>query len=132
MDDILLQNRMRLPVTTGFPAVSTKVRQQETQTQDPSSFQQILEEKSSAQGLSFSKHAAGRVAERGIELSSYGLERLNNGLRLAKAKGLDDALLLMDGSAFIISAKNNMVITALNPGELKEKVFTNIDGTVIL
>ena len=61
-----------------------------------------------------------------------GLEKLSQGVELARDKGLDDALILMDGSAFIVSAKNSTVITALNGRELNGKVITNIDGTVIL
>ena len=47
-------------------------------------------------------------------------------------KVMVDSLIIMDGSAFIVNAKNGMVITALNSGELKGRVITNIDGTVIL
>ena len=82
--------------------------------------------------ISFSKHAAGRIEHREIPLSQDGLERLRDGMEIARDKGLQDALILMDGSAFIVSAKNSTVITAMNSQELKNKVITNIDGTVIL
>ena len=72
------------------------------------------------------------MAERGIELSSSGMERLEEGLRLAREKGLNDTLILLDGSAFIVSARNGRVITAMPSQELNGRVFTNIDGTVIL
>ena len=78
------------------------------------------------------KHAAGRIEHREIPLSQDGLERLRDGMEIARDKGLQDALILMDGSAFIVSAKNSTVITAMNSQELKNKVITNIDGTVIL
>ena len=84
------------------------------------------------QELTFSKHAAGRMAQREIPLSADGLERLNHGVQLAREKELEDALILMDGSAFIVSAKNGRVVTAMPSGELQGRVFTNIDGTVIL
>ena len=38
----------------------------------------------------------------------------------------------MDNMAFVVSVKNNVVITAVNNEELKENVFTNIDGAVIV
>ena len=82
--------------------------------------------------ISFSKHAAGRIAQREIPMSPSGLERLSEGVQIARGRGIQDALILMDGSAFIVSAKNSTVITALNSSELKNKAITNIDGTVIL
>ena len=37
---------------------------------------------------------------------------------------------MVDNLAFVVSIKNNTVITAVNEGE--EKIFTNIDGAVII
>jgi len=39
-------------------------------------------------------------------------------------------LVLVDDIAFIVNTKSNTVVTAVN--EAEEKVFTNIDGTVII
>ena len=125
MDNLLIRRRMSLPVTTGIPTEAPKVQPQGVQTQPNVSFRQVLEQTAQKQELSFSKHATQRVAQRGIELSETGMERLNEGLQIVRDKG-------MDGSAFIVNAKNGMVITALNSGELKGRVITNIDGTVIL
>lgn len=132
MDDLLIRSRMQLPVTTGIPATQQHSRLQTQQTSEGPSFRQVLEQTARKQELSFSKHAAGRVAQREIALSDTDMERLNEGLQIAKDKGMQDALIMMDGSAFIVSAKNSMVITALNSQELKGRVITNIDGTVIL
>ena len=92
----------------------------------------MLERMAEEDKISFSKHAAGRIEHREIPLSEDGLTRLRDGMEIARDKGLQDALILMDGSAFIVSAKNSTVITAMNSQELKNKVITNIDGTVIL
>ena len=132
MDNLLIRRRMSLPVTTGIPTEAPKVQPQGVQTQPNVSFRQVLEQTAQKQELSFSKHATQRVAQRGIELSEKGMERLNEGLQIVRDNGMEDALILMDGSAFIVNAKNGMVITALNSGELKGRVITNIDGTVIL
>ena len=126
---------MNLPVTTGAPAVP--VRRQDAKTSQAgtaSPFRQMLERMAGEgeEKISFSKHAAGRIEHREIDLSQDGLERLRGGMEIARDKGLRDALILMDGSAFIVSAKNSTVITAMNSQELKNKVITNIDGTVIL
>nr|WP_302819951.1 TIGR02530 family flagellar biosynthesis protein [Ruthenibacterium lactatiformans] len=132
MDTLLIRGRMNFPVTTGNAIVPQQIQPQALQDEKAGSFQKVLEQTVQKQELSFSKHAAERVAERDIELSTSGLERLNEGLKIAREKGLADALIMMDGSAFIISAKNSMVITALKDQELKGRAITNIDGTVIL
>lgn len=134
MDDFLIRGRMNLPITTGGASPAAQRTGQDTQTQKAadSSFRQLLEKMASGQEISFSKHAAGRIAMREIPMSQDGLERLTQGMQIAQSKGIQDALILMDGSAFIVSAKNSTVITALNSSELKQKVITNIDGTVIL
>ena len=131
MDDLLIQRRMRMPVVTGVPTSPEAVRSSQPQT--GTSFRDVLEQEAQkTTELSFSRHAAGRVAERGIEISRTGMERLEEGLRMAREKGLNDTLILMDGSVFIVSAQNGTVITAMPSQELNGRVFTNIDGTVIL
>jgi len=40
-------------------------------------------------------------------------------------------LVMIDNQAFILSTMNNKVITAVNSDDLKENIFTNIDGAVI-
>lgn len=134
MDDFLIRNRMNLPITTGGASAAAQRTGQDTQTQRPAetSFRQMLEQMAGGGEISFSKHAAGRIQQREIDLSAEGLAKLTQGMEIARDKGIQDALILMDGSAFIVSAKNSTVITALNSNELKQKVITNIDGTVIL
>lgn len=134
MDDLLLRGRMNLPITTGAAAPAAQRTGQDTRTKQDAAtpFRQMLEQMSGGQQLAFSKHAAGRIAMREIPLSQAGLERLSEGVQIAKGRGIQDALILMDGSAFIVSAKNSTVVTAMNSSELKNKVITNIDGTVIL
>ena len=53
-------------------------------------------------------------------------------MKIAQKKGLNDTLILVDRTAFIVSVKNNKVITTVNGDELKGNVFTNIDGAVIV
>ncbi len=79
----------------------------------------------------FSKHAAIRLDDRNIELSSEQLNRLNEGTQKANAKGINESLVLVDELAFIVNIKNNTVITAMDQSEARENVFTNIDGAVI-
>lgn len=80
--------------------------------------------------LKFSKHANERLASRNIDLSDAQLERLETGARRAQEKGIHESLVMVDNIAFIVNVKNNTVITAVNDSD--EKIFTNIDGAVII
>ena len=79
----------------------------------------------------FSKHASERIKERNIDVGSVVTEKLNRAAEQAKEKGLKNVLVMIENQAFIISTMNNKVITAVNSQDLKENIFTNIDGAVI-
>ena len=83
-------------------------------------------------GVAFSKHAVNRVIERNIDVSGTNMERLAQGVEIAKNKGLGDTLILIDRTAFIVNAPAGKVITTVSDEDLKGNVFTNIDGTVII
>ena len=58
------------------------------------------------------------------------MQRLKNAVDKAYSKGIKDTLIVMDEVAFVVNVNARTVITAVNQGELKENVFTNIDGAV--
>jgi flagellar operon protein len=96
-------------------------------------FSEILKSKQSASEtaeLKFSKHANERLASRNIDLTDDQMARLESGAKKASEKGINESLVMVDNLAFIVNIKNNTVITAVNDGE--DKVFTNIDGAVIM
>lgn len=96
-------------------------------------FYEILKEKEASlkeTELKFSKHANERLASRNIDLTDEQYKRLQDGARKASEKGIKESLVLVDDLAFIVNIRNNTVITAVNEGE--EKIFTNIDGAVIM
>jgi flagellar operon protein len=95
-------------------------------------FSQHLQQALQQQELKFSEHAKARLQERGIELSSELVERLNSGLQKAKQKGARDSLMLTEDTAFVVSVKNQTVITAMSKDALEEQVITNIDSAVLL
>jgi flagellar operon protein len=82
-------------------------------------------------GLQFSKHARDRIERRGIELDPATLGRLSQGVGRAAGKGSRDSLVLVDGTAFVVSVSNRTVITAVGAEHMKDNVFTNIDSAVI-
>lgn len=134
MDDILLKSRLNRPIGTGTPPVGYPQGTQKPQvTGTGESFQKVLEQQlSSRQSLSFSKHAIQRIEERDINISPANMNRLQEGVELAQQKGLDNTLIIVDQSAFIVSVKNGTVVTALGDSELTGSVITNINGTVII
>lgn len=96
-------------------------------------FHELLKEKQAGINeveLKFSKHANERLASRNIDLTDEQYRRLLTGAKKASEKGIKESLVMVDNLAFIVNIKNNTVITAVNEGE--EKVFTNIDGAVII
>lgn len=99
------------------------------------SFLDVLKDKQTEKTigeLKFSKHAVDRLQDRNIELTTEQVERLENGTKKANEKGIKESLMLMDELAFIISVKNNTVITAMDKNETEGNIFTNIDGAVII
>ena len=85
----------------------------------------------SAARLNFSKHALQRVQRRGIELDPSTLARLHEGVSRAAGKGSRDSVVLVDGTAFVVSVANKTVLTAVPQEHMREQVFTNIDSAVI-
>lgn len=131
MDDILLQSRLTTPIRTGAaglqgPAGAAK----QDDAQQARSFREVFEGLRQEAGVTFSKHAASRLEQRHIRLSESSLDRLNEGVRIAREKGMNDTLIIVDDSAFVVNAGRNRVITSLS--DLRGRAITNIDGTVIV
>jgi flagellar operon protein len=95
------------------------------------SFADALTQADQSQQLQFSKHALARVERRGIALDASTLGRLSQGVQRAASKGSRDSLVLVDGTAFVVSVSNRTVITAVGSEHMKDNVFTNIDSAVI-
>jgi flagellar operon protein len=84
-----------------------------------------------ASGVKFSGHALQRVERRGIDTSPQTLARLDGAVQRAAAKGARESVVLVDGTAFVVSVRNKTVITAVDAQSMREHVFTNIDSAVI-
>jgi flagellar operon protein len=106
-----------------------------------SSFAQVLEDAgrtararataAPAGDLRFSKHALERAQRRGISLDPTTLSRLSDGVGRAAGKGSRDSVVLVDGTAFVVSVNNRTVVTAVGSEHMREHVFTNVDSAVI-
>lgn len=97
-----------------------------------SGFQQAMQDELSRTGLQFSKHAAERMVQRGVEMTPALAEDLSAAVEKARDKGAKDVVVIGTQSAFIVSVSNNTVITTMNAQEMKNNIFTNIDSAVLL
>lgn len=96
------------------------------------SFNEVLNRIKSNDEVKFSKHAIDRLNSRNIQLSDQDMSRINSAIDKAGQKGVKEALIMMDNKVFIASVQNKTIITAAVDDQLKDSVFTNIDGAVIV
>lgn len=82
--------------------------------------------------LQFSKHAQERIAQRGIEITEDLMKDLNTAVSKADAKGAKDVVIFDSVNAFIVNVPNKTVVTTMSGNEMRDNVFTNIDGAVML
>ncbi|QOY34474.2 TIGR02530 family flagellar biosynthesis protein [Anaerobacillus isosaccharinicus] len=82
--------------------------------------------------LKISKHAEKRLQDRGILINDRQWSEISVKMQEAKAKGVNDSLVVLKDAALVVSAKNNTVITALDRDEAKTQIFTNINGTILI
>lgn len=125
-----------ISVTTGNPGQDANISVNNTIKPQNSPFANELKsqlEKQQQNGVQFSQHAIDRLNQRQIDLDENNkLDRLNKAVEVAQQKGSNDTLVLLDKTAFLVSVKNNKVITTMSAEDLQGNIFTNIDSTVIM
>lgn len=131
---MIIKKPFPIDTLSNAPKTQNEVRgKNNPQSESREDFQKILLDKQKQQEpLKFSKHAQQRLEARRIHLTSNQSERLDAGVKIAKEKGVCESLILCDNLAFVVSVKNYTVVTAMHGEELKNNVFTNIDGAVIV
>lgn len=113
------------------PNTSTQ-NQTDKNTVNGASFNDVLSRIKSNDSIKFSKHAMDRLNSRNISLTEDEIGRINDGVNKAQSKGVREALIMMDNKVFVASVQNKTIITAVAGEQLKDNVFTNIDGAVIV
>lgn len=93
---------------------------------------ELQKESAKSDGVQFSKHAAKRVQERGIEMTEGMMKNLNRAVEKAREKGAKDVVVIGEKNAFIVNVPNNVVVTTMSGKEMKENIFTNIDSAVLM
>ena len=86
--------------------------------------------KNEIEKLKFSNHANKRIEARDLKLTESDMNKLQNAVSKAEAKGAKDSLVMMNNTAFIVNIPNRTVITALDVNKSSENIFTNIDSVV--
>lgn len=98
-----------------------------------SSFKDILvQEQLEQRQLKISKHAVARIQERKIEINAKQWQRIEAKLSEAKRKGINDSLVLLSDAALLVNARNNTVVTAMDRNEAEDRIFTNINGAILI
>ncbi len=96
------------------------------------SFSQILNQTKENKEVKFSKHAMERAAQRGIAIEGNLISGIEDAVEKARAKGVKDIVIIAKEGAFVVNVKNSTVVTSMNTMEMKNNIFTNIDGAVII
>ena len=108
------------------------------QTQSPArqakasvSFGELLQGRAK-ESLNFSKHAAKRLDERGIQMDSSLLGNLEHAVEEARKKGAKDVAVISSQGVFIVNVPNNIVVTTMSQDDTEKRIFTNIDSAVLM
>ncbi|WP_255639600.1 TIGR02530 family flagellar biosynthesis protein [Aquibacillus saliphilus] len=110
-------------------ALLPKVNNPNINTKQTTSFKDALTE---AQGLKVSKHANERLAQRNIMINDSLWKKISEKVTEANQKGITDSLVVTNEAALLVSAKNNTVVTAMDRKEATSRIFTNINGTILI
>lgn len=84
------------------------------------------------QTVHVSKHAKERMQHRNIHLTDKQWQQIDMKMKEAKQKGVTDSIILTKDVALLASTKNHTIVTALNRDEATSRIFTNINGAILL
>ena len=96
------------------------------------SFAEVLDDQQRGMEVKLSAHAQKRLAQQNITISSHDITRIGAAAQKAEMKGARESLMLLEDLALVVNIRNRTVITAMDKTRQREKIFTNIDSTVIL
>lgn len=132
IDNSFIQYQAKIKASQTVEDLINGKEQKNVNTKNTSSFSQILDASKKEKSIEFSRHAQSRMEERDITLDEENIEKLSSAISAANEKGIQNTLVLMNNMAFIVHVPDNLVITAMKDTDVKEQVFTNIDGTVVV
>jgi flagellar operon protein len=94
-------------------------------------FRDALSAAADEHSLQFSEHALKRVEQRQIPLQGDQMDRLQKAMDTLSQRGSRQSLVMLDQYAYVVHAPSHTVVTAVEPNQSKERVFTQIDSAVI-
>lgn len=92
-------------------------------------FEELL---NSEKKLKFSSHAQKRMESRNITINADEMRKIEDGVAKLRNKGCQDSVILSNERAYVISIKNNTVVTIVDEASLRDNVFTNIDSMTLV
>jgi flagellar operon protein len=96
-------------------------------------FSRVLDEAlSGSPPVRFSRHAEERIRSRGIQITPHEMDRLNQAVRIAEARGAKDSLVVSGPLSYVVDVPGRTVVTALYGEQARGHVFTNIDSAVVI
>lgn len=92
-------------------------------------FEEVL---NSEKKLKFSSHAQKRMESRNITINADEMRKIEDGVAKLRNKGCQDSVILSKDRAYVISIKNNTVVTIVDDQSLQDSIFTNIDSMTLV
>lgn len=111
-------------------ALLQNTQQKVAKSNHQSSFKAIFDQTKSE--LKISKHAQARMNARQINIPEEKWQKISDQVNEAKQQGITDSLVITSEATLLVSAKNHTVITALDRNEAQARIFTNINGTILM
>lgn len=99
--------------------------------QGNSDFRDALAAAADERSFQFSEHALKRVDQRQIPMAGEQLDRLQKAMDTLSQRGSRQSLVMLDQVAYVVHVPSHTVVTAVQPDESKERVFTQIDSVLI-
>jgi flagellar operon protein len=96
-----------------------------------STFRDALSAAADEHSLSFSEHALKRVEQRQIPMEGDQMDRLSKAMDTLSQRGSRQSLVMLDQYAYVVHVPSHTVVTAVEPDQSKERVFTQIDSVLI-
>ncbi len=122
-------NRIDFNGVVSSPQQQKQVRHKQNKDQFQNLFKEAIKQSNK---LKFSKHAQARLESRKINLNEQEINKLESAVTKARNKGAKESLVLINQNAYIVSVKNNTVITAMDQQSMKDDVVTNIDSAIVM
>jgi flagellar operon protein len=99
--------------------------------QGGTSFRDALSAAAGERSVQWSEHALKRVEQRQISMDGDQLDRLGKAMDTLSQRGSRQSLVMLDQYAYVVHPPTHTVVTAVEPDQTKERVFTQIDSVVI-